>query len=66
MLVDSIRTLKTENDELRARVNALEANRRPVISGLTAEGGLFGIGFVTMAGAFVVSRRKRSESGVQG
>jgi len=60
--VESIRALKAENDDLRARVEALEANRRPLISGLTAEGTLFGIGFVTMAGAFVVSRRKRSES----
>jgi hypothetical protein len=65
MLVESIRTLKAENAGLRARVDALEANRRPLISGLTAEGGLFGLGFVTM-GAFVVSRRKRSESQGQG
>jgi len=75
MLVDSIRTLKDRSDKaearadkaearsnaLEARLQALEANRRPLISGLTAEGGLFGIGFVTMAGAFVVSRRKRSD-----
>jgi hypothetical protein len=60
--VESIRTLKAQNDELRARVEALEANRHPVISGLTAEGTLFGFGFVGMAGAFVVSRRKRLES----
>jgi hypothetical protein len=60
--VESIRELKAENDSLRARVDALEAGRRPLISGLTAEGMLFGVGFVTMAGAFVVSRRKRSES----
>jgi hypothetical protein len=63
--VESIRVLKAKNDDLEARLAALEANRRPLISGLTAEAGLFGIGFVTMAGAFVVSRRKRSD-GVQG
>jgi Chaperone of endosialidase len=49
-------------DKLEARLETLEANRRPLISGLTAEGTLFGVGFVTMAGAFVVTRRKRSES----
>jgi hypothetical protein len=59
--VESIRTLKAENEELRTRVNALETNRRPLISGLTAEGTLFGFGFVAMAGAFVVSRRRRDE-----
>jgi hypothetical protein len=51
---------------LEGRLKALGANRRPLISGLTAEGGLFGVGFVTMASAFVVSRRKRSESADQG
>jgi hypothetical protein len=43
LTVESFRELKAENDELRARVNSLEANRRPLVSGLTAEGGLFGI-----------------------
>jgi hypothetical protein len=69
LLVESIRTLKAENDGLRSlveaqdeRLRALEANRRPLISGLTAEGTLFGIGFVAIAGASVVSRRKRSDS----
>jgi hypothetical protein len=65
LTVESIRELKAENDKLRARVDALEANRRPLSSGLTAEGSLFGIGFVTVTGAFVVSRRKRSASVVQ-
>jgi hypothetical protein len=64
--VESIRELKSEVDDLKAEVRDLKANRRPLISGLTAEGGLFGIGFVTVAGAFVVSRRKRSQSGAQG
>jgi hypothetical protein len=60
--VESIRTLKAQNEALAIRMNALEANRRPLISGLTAEGTLFGFGLMTMAGAFVVTRRKRSES----
>jgi hypothetical protein len=64
--VESIRTLKAQNEALEERVKALEANRRPLISGLTAEGTLFGFGLVTMAGAFVVSRRKRSDSENQG
>jgi hypothetical protein len=64
--VESIRTLSARNEALEARIQALEANRRPLISGLTAEGTLFGFGFVGMSCAFFVSRRKRSESGRQG
>jgi hypothetical protein len=60
--VEAFREQQAELDALKAEVRDLKSNRRPLISGLTAEGGLFGIGFVTMAGAFVVSRRKRSES----
>jgi len=41
---------EARSNALEARLAALEANRRPLISGLTAEGGLFGIGFVTMEG----------------
>jgi hypothetical protein len=66
MQVEAVRALKVKNDELEARLQTLEANRRPLISGLTAEGTLFGVGFVTMAGAFVVSRRKRSETDSHG
>jgi hypothetical protein len=51
-----------QNETLEERIKALEANRRPLISGLTAEGTLFGFGLITMAGAFVVTRRRRSES----
>jgi hypothetical protein len=60
--VEAFREQQSEIETLRAEVNDLKANRRPLISGLTAEGTLFGVGFVTMAGAFVVTRRKRSES----
>jgi hypothetical protein len=58
MLVDSVRTLKMENDDLRERVKALESGRRPMISGL-GEGGI-GVGLVAVAGAaMLISRRKR-------
>jgi hypothetical protein len=60
--VESFREQQAEIVDLKKRLEALEANRRPLISGLTAEGTLFGVGFVTMAGAFVVTHRKRSES----
>lgn len=65
--VESIRTLKTENDVLQARateledrVKSLEAGRRPVISGF-GEGGI-GLGLLAVAGAIVASlRRRRAE-----
>jgi hypothetical protein len=58
MLVESVRTLKVDNDALKERVNALELNRRPAISGLAAEGTLFGFGLVATTSAFIASRRK--------
>jgi hypothetical protein len=58
LLVDSVRTLKIENDELRDRVRALEAGRRPMISGF-GEGGI-GIGLFAIAGAVLISQRRRS------
>jgi hypothetical protein len=61
MVVESLRTLKTENDELRERVRALEAGRRPMISGL-GEGGI-GFGLAVVAGAVVFVRRRRVDSG---
>jgi hypothetical protein len=62
LLVESVRALKMKNDALEARLRVLEENRRPLISGLTAEGMLFGLGLVAMGGGFMISRRKRSES----
>jgi len=60
--VESIRELKAENDALKRRMDLLEAGRRPLISGFTAEGTLFGVGFVAMAGTFVgFSRRKKQD-----
>jgi hypothetical protein len=66
MLVDSVRTLKMENDDLRIRsasledrVRSLEAGRRPLISGM-GEGGI-GLGMLALAGALVFTKRKRTE-----
>jgi hypothetical protein len=57
--VESIRTLKQENDDLKARMKALETAGRPIIS--TNMNGLgFGLGGLALAvGAVVVMRRKR-------
>jgi hypothetical protein len=74
MLVDSVRTLKLENDALKAesnelkaesenlrdRVKALEVGRRPMMSGF-GEGGI-GLGLLALAGAVVATRRKRSDA----
>jgi hypothetical protein len=60
MLVDGVRALKIENDDLRERVKALESGRRPMISGI-GEGGI-GLGLLAVAGGVVVSRRKRDDS----
>ncbi len=66
MLVASVGTLKKDNDVLRAqamdlqdRIKALEAARRPMLSGI--DGGGLGLGLVALAGAVIVTRRKRSE-----
>jgi hypothetical protein len=59
MLVESIRTLRMENDVLRERVGVLEANRRPLTSGLGGMGGgllELGLGM----GVFAASRPRRT------
>jgi len=60
MLVDSIRALKFQNDELRDRVKSIEAGRRPLVSGF-GEGGI-GLGMVGIAGAIVLASRRRARS----
>jgi len=58
MVVESLRTLKAENDELRDRVKALEAGSRPRTAGL-GEGGVgVGLGLLLALGAYAVSRRR--------
>jgi hypothetical protein len=59
LTVEGFRELKMENNELRDRVKSLEAGRRPLVSGM-GEGGL-GLGLCAIAGAMIVTRRKRSE-----
>ncbi len=70
--VESIRTLKAQNEALEARLKVPESAYRPLLSGLTAESTVFGFGLVAMAGAFVVSvasvrspaaRRRAGEAG---
>jgi hypothetical protein len=58
--VESIRTLKAENDELRDRVKALETGRRPIVSGFGD--GEIGLGLLAIAAAVGWSRRRRVES----
>jgi hypothetical protein len=59
MTVESIRSLKFENDLLNGRVRALESSRRSLVSGV-GEGGI-GVGMLALAGALVVTRRRRSD-----
>lgn len=56
LLVDSIKNLKTQNDELRARVASLEASRRPVSQNFGMMGSL---GLLVVGGAFMASRRRK-------
>jgi hypothetical protein len=58
MLIASVQSLKAENDDLRDRVKALEAGRRPLTSGF-GEGGLgVGVGLLLALGVYAASRRR--------
>ena len=59
LTVEAFRTLKTENDDLRERVKSLEDGRRPMMSGFGE--GWIGVGLLGVAGALLISGRKRSE-----
>jgi hypothetical protein len=59
--VESIRSLKSENDALKERVAALENGRRPMISSMNGLG--LGVGGLAIAGALVLSRRRRDQHG---
>ena len=58
MLVDSVKTLKAENDDLKTRLSALENSRKVVVAG-NAWG--FAVGGLALGLAMVVSRRKKDE-----
>jgi hypothetical protein len=58
--VESIRALKAENDALKARVKTIEDARRPFVS-MNANGFGLTLGGVAIAGALMVSRRKRDQ-----
>lgn len=61
MLVESLRTLKEENNALRDRVRALEEKRSPTAAAGFSAGSLFGVAGITMlAGALVISRRRNA------
>jgi len=66
--VESIRALKTENDELRTRtakleerLDALQKGRDPITGGVGFGKGALCLVGLGLAGAFGISRRKRSE-----
>jgi len=59
LLVESVRSLKTENDGLRDRIKALEAARVFAAAGLQGNG-MLGLGLMVLGGAIVVSKRRLS------
>jgi hypothetical protein len=59
MVVESLRTLKLENDDLRARVRTLEARSTgATVSGFGAGGLLSAACFAMMAAMFIVNRKR--------
>jgi hypothetical protein len=63
--VESIRTLKVQNDMLAERVKELESGRQPRISGFNLNGVGFGVGGLAIGLGLVISRRKRDERSTQ-
>jgi hypothetical protein len=59
MLVESVRTLQAQNDELRTRVKALEANRGPAAASLWS-GNWNSAAMLLIGGVLVVASRRRS------
>ncbi len=67
MLVDSVRTLKAENDALNDRVRALEGRPRLAAMGLDDFGGFGGfvsVGLLLVGGAFMVGRKQGQQGRV--
>ena len=57
LLVESVQSLKKENDSLRTRMKALELTRGVAAAGLNGNG-LLGLGLIALAGAIVTKRRR--------
>ncbi len=57
--VESLRTLKAENDLLKERVAALE-NGRKLTAGISLDGVGFAVGGLALAGAVIFTRRRRT------
>lgn len=63
MEVESIRTLKMQNDSLSERLRELERGRRPTVSGFDVNGLGFGVGGLGVAvGGLAFARRKREDA----
>lgn len=58
LLVDSVHSLKSENDALRDRVMALEGKRPVSAAGFLSGNGLLGLGLMVLGAAIIVSRRR--------
>jgi hypothetical protein len=58
--VESIRTLKVENDALKARLDRLENGSHPIVAATAFSGGGWAFGGLALVGSLIISRRKRS------
>jgi hypothetical protein len=61
LLVDSVRTLKEENDDLRKRVTELESGRQIRAAGFDVSGIGFAVGGLAVAGALIFTQRRRRQ-----
>jgi hypothetical protein len=59
LLVESVRTLKTENDALRARLDKIESKSK--LAEASMLGGPIGFAGLALVGAMVIKRRRRSD-----
>ncbi len=59
--VESIRTLKMQNDLLAEQIKELQVGVRPKVSGIDLDGVGFGVGGLAIAGAVVFASRRRRE-----
>jgi hypothetical protein len=61
LMVESLRTLKLENDALKDRVKVLEDNRKPAVGAFGGVGGLMGLTGLALCCGFVGSRRRKPD-----